>query len=604
MPESIFDAKKFLATLTSKPGVYRMLDADGEVLYVGKARNLKNRVSSYFRDSGLSPKTRALVARIQHIEITATHTETEALILENNLIKALQPRYNVLLRDDKSYPYLYLSAHRFPRLSLHRGAKRGKGRYFGPYPSASSARESLSLLKKIFPVRQCEDSFYQNRSRPCLQYQIKYCTAPCVNLITPEAYQEDVQHAILFLEGKSQAAVTALVEKMQAAAVALEYERAARYRDQINHLRTLQERQYVDTEGGMDVDVVAAVQQDGVGCVQVITVRDGRHLGSRAYFPRQTQDADAAAIVAAFVPQFYLARADLPAEIILNHALEDVDVLAEALAQQAGRKIHLHSNVRGPRARWVEMAEENARVSLAQHKPLQHRDRLAALALALGLEEMPQRIECFDVSHTQGERTVTSCVVFDAEGPRNSDYRRFNIEGIQPGDDYAALHQALTRRYTRLLKEDAALPDLLVIDGGQNQVAQARDVLQELQVPGVFLLGVAKGTTRKPGLETLILPGGKEIALPKDSPALHLIQQIRDEAHRFAITGHRQRRAKARTISVLEEIEGIGDKRRQALLSHFGGLQGIKRAGVEDLARVPGISPALARKIYDVFHAE
>jgi excinuclease ABC subunit C len=604
-----FDSKRFLASAPGNPGVYRMLSADGVILYVGKAKNLKKRLSSYFRgESQLTPKTRALVAQIAGIEITVTHTETEALILENNLIKTHQPRYNILLRDDKGYPYIFLSDEEFPRLSSHRGAKRGKGRYFGPYPSLGSVRDSLNLLQKLFPVRQCENSFFRNRSRPCLQYQIKRCSAPCVGLIERAAYLEDAQHTALFLEGKSSAVVDTLAAKMQAAAAALEFEKAARYRDQIALLRKLQERQYVDasTSSASDLDVVAGVVRDGVGCVQVFTIRDGRQLGNRAYFPKHTQEQDMGDILPAFLAQYYLNPSrPLPDEIVLNHEIEDQATLQAAIAQERGRQIKIHGKVRGARARWVEMAEQNAVVALQQHKPTQYRERFAQLALALGLEELPARVECFDISHTQGERAVASCVVFDQDGPRNGDYRRFNIDGITPGDDYAAMHQVLSRRYRPPLPqgEGLNLPDLVLIDGGKGQVAQAREVLQELGAHEVKIVGVAKGPERKPGLETLILAeSNAEIHLPEDAPALHLIQEIRDEAHRFAITGHRKRRAQARRASVLEDIAGIGGKRRQLLLTHFGGLQGVMRAGVEDLSKVPGINRQLAQKIYDAFH--
>ena len=633
-----FDSKTFLATLTGKPGVYRMLDAAGEILYVGKARNLKKRVASYFRPAAsLAPKTRALVAHIADIEITVTHTETEALLLENNLIKKHQPPYNILLRDDKSYPYIFLSAEAFPRLGAHRGAKRAKGRYFGPYPSFGSVQETLNLLQKIFPVRQCSDSFYRNRSRPCLQYQIERCRGPCVGLVSQEAYAEDVAYAELFLEGKSNAVVEHLVEKMQAAAVKLEYEKAAVYRDQIARLKRLQQRQYMDTEHEYDVDIVACTEEAGTVCVQVLTVRGGRHLGSKGYFPKQVDGADEAAVLAAFLPQYYLTRTrDLPAEIILSHAVADQDILAAAVAEQRGGAVQLHANVRGMRARWLEMARDNAKVSLAQRKPGRYRERLTQLALLLGQEEIPLRLECFDISHTQGERTMASCVVFDSDGPRTADYRRYNIRDIQPGDDYAAMRQALLRRFgvdeqlplpleqnnrpSSPLPESAGeekkvlaeseepkkpMPDLLLVDGGKGQVAQARTVLEELQLEHILLLGIAKGPGRKPEYDRLLLPGHSEVqAMPQGSPALLLLQELRDEAHRFAITGHRKQRAKARKTSTLEDIEGIGPKRRQRLLSHFGGLQGVMRAGVEDLTQVPGIHRQLARKIYEIFHAD
>lgn len=608
-----FNSRTFLAVLTNKPGVYCMLDNTDTVLYVGKARHLKKRLASYFTKSTQSPKTRALVAQIANIEVTVTHTENEALILENTLIKTHQPRYNILLRDDKSYPYIYLSNHPFPRLGLHRGAKTVKGRYFGPYPHVGAVHETLNLLQKIFPIRQCQDNFFRHRSRPCLQYQIERCTAPCVDLIDEQSYQEDVQHAALFLEGKSQAVIATLIEKMETAAQALEFEKAALLRDKIRSLRKIQEHQYVSIEGG-DIDIVAAIIQGGIGCVQVLTVRDGRHVGNRAFFqeipvstPLENGEVDETTVLlTAFLPQYYLAsKREIPDEIILDCEIEDMTLLAEVISQQRGRQVRIHTRVRGTRARWVEMALENAYTSLAQRQPNQYRDRLAALSIVLHLEVLPERMECFDISHTQGEATVASCVVFDAEGPCNSDYRRFNIEDITPGDDYAAMQQALTRRYSRLQKTEAQLPDILFIDGGAGQVNVAQTVLSELELTDIRIIGVAKGSGRKPGLETLILPEeNTPLRLPKDSPALHLIQQIRDEAHRFAITAHRGRRAKALHTSVLEDIEGIGSKRRQLLLSYFGGLQGVSQAGVEDLAAVPGIDRQLAQKIYNFFQEE
>jgi len=605
-----FDAQAFLKTLTGKPGVYRMLDAEGTVLYVGKARNLKKRVSSYFQRTVQSPKTRALVAQIHGVEVTVTHTENEALLLENNLIKQLKPRYNILMRDDKSYPFLFLSGHHdYPRLGYQRGAKRLKGRYFGPYPSAGAVRESLNLLQKVFRVRQCEDSFYGNRSRPCLQYQIERCTAPCVGLISPEDYAEDVRHAVMFLEGRNSRLIDELVVRMEAAAKALQFEQAARFRDQIASLRRMQETQSVNGEGG-DRDVIAVVSEAGTACVQVFFIRGGRNLGNKSYFPRQTEGAEPVDILAAFIPQFYLSAQgagarEIPPEILLNAEPEDAGVLQSVLSEQSGHRVQLSWRLRGERARWQQMAEANARTALRSRLAGKAGvlKRLEALQDALGLDSLPQRLECFDISHTLGEATVASCVVLDDNGPLKADYRRFNIEDITPGDDYAAMHQALMRRYTRLKKGEGKLPDILIIDGGKGQVAQAAAVLEELQISGVSLLGVAKGPSRKPGQEVLVF-AGREMNLPPDSPALHVIQQIRDEAHRFAITGHRQRRARTRNTSVLEGIGGLGPKRRQQLLKQFGGLQEVARAGVTDLASVPGISKNLAQKVYDVFHSD
>lgn len=582
-----------------------MLNVAGEVIYVGKARDLRKRVSSYFSRTITTPKTRALVSQIANIEVTVTHTENEALILENNLIKQLRPRYNVLLRDDKSYPYIFLSADQFPRLAYHRGPKRAKGKYFGPYPSAGAVRDTLNLLQKLFHVRQCEDTFYNNRSRPCLQYQIKRCTAPCVDFVTTEEYAENVRHATLFLEGKDSQVIDELVKQMEAASAKLEFERAAHYRDQIASLRRVQERQYVSGAGG-DIDVIVSAYEKGLGCVQVVFVRGGHQLGNKTFFPSHTQDTDVIEILAAFLPQYYLGK-QVPIEILVNQPLEDQQLLEEVLGEHAGHKVSINHNLRGDRARWVQMAVINVEDALRRHLASKSgmRQRYEALQDALGMDSTPQRLECFDISHTMGEATVASCVVFNDEGALKSDYRRFNIEGITGGDDYAAMHQALTRRYTRLKEGEGKLPDILFIDGGKGQLAEAHKVLEELQVVDVVLVGVAKGPERKAGLETLFLYGHEQpIILPPDSPALHLIQQIRDEAHRFAITGHRQRRAKARSTSPLEGIPGVGPKRRRDLLKQFGGWQEVARAGVDDLLKVKGISRDLAQKIYDALHSE
>ena len=600
-----FDPQAFLKTLVTLPGVYRMLDERGAVLYVGKARDLRRRVSSYFRENHASAKTRSLVAHIQAIEVTVTHTEAEALILESRLIKELQPRYNILLRDDKGYPYIHVAEGDFPRLALHRGAKRAPGRYFGPYPHANAVRDTLNLLQKVFRLRSCEDSFFRARSRPCLQYQIKRCTAPCVGLIDREGYQRQLRDAVLFLEGRSGQVIDDLARRMEAAAAALNFEEAGVLRDQIVELRQIQQRQHVEGESG-DLDVVAGVARGGAACVQVFVFRGGRLLGNKAFFPRLPEDEDAGAVLGAFLAQYYLDR-EIPAELLVSHELADAALLAQAFQERAGRRIAIVVHPRGERARWLDLARRNAEHALAAHLSSQAgmRQRLEALRDALGLDDVPSRLECFDISHTRGEATVAACVVFGAEGPLKTDYRRYNIEGITPGDDYAALRQALTRRYTRLREEEARLPDVLFIDGGQGQLAQARAVLEELQVVGVTAVGVAKGPERKPGLETLFLSGeNRPLILPADSAALHLVQQIRDEAHRFAITGHRQRRAKARATSALEHIPGIGPKRRQALLRQFGGLKQLARAGVEDLAGVDGINAELAQRIYDAFHGE
>ena len=599
-----FDPKAVINQIPETPGVYRMLDADGKVIYVGKARRLKRRVASYFNRSDKSTKTRVMVEQVRGIEVTVTHTEAEALILENNLIKSLAPRYNVLLRDDKSYPYIYLSDHQdFPRLAFYRGSRKEPGRYFGPFPSAGAVRETLSHLQKVFPIRQCEDSFFRNRSRPCLQYQIERCTAPCVGFISKDEYRRDVDDAVRFLEGRSGLVVDDLVRRMEEAAEKLDFETAARLRDRIATLRQIQEKQYVAGEKG-DLDVVVCVAEGGQACVQVFVFRGGRNLGNKTFFPKAPAETSESDVLSAFIARYYLGR-EVPRELLVNHAPEDAELLEEALSEETAHKVSIRPNVRGERRRWLEMAVTNARMALgaqlADRAGLER--RYEALQEALGLDEIPSRMECFDISHTQGEATVASCVVFNREGPLKSDYRRFNIEDVPAGDDYAAMRQALSRRYTRLKRGEGLIPDLLIIDGGKGQLAQAREVIEELQVEGVTLMGIAKGPERRPGEETLFVAGrGGEVILPPDSPALHLLQQIRDEAHRFAITGHRQRRGKARRTSVLQSLPGVGPKRRQALLKQFGGLQGVARAGVEDLASVPGISRELAERIYGAFH--
>jgi len=603
MADTGFDHKTFLQTLTTRPGVYRMIDAADQVLYVGKAKNLRKRVGSYFTRS-LNRRIQLMVAQIARIEIAVTHTEAEALIMENHLIKSLKPKYNVLLRDDKSYPYIYLSSDQeYPALSFRRGSRRGKGRYFGPYPSAGSTRDTLQLLQKLFPVRQCEEGFFRNRSRACLQYQIKRCTGPCVGLITPEAYAEDVQHAVMFLEGKANAVVDDLVRRMERASQALEFEQAALYRDQIQTLRRIQERQYVSGERG-DLDIVALAQQGGSACIQVFFIRSGRNLGNKAFYPSLPPGESEEAVLSAFVSQYYLEK-PVPSEIILSRKLEEAALIEEVLSRQAGRKVRLSSGVRGERARWLKMARGNAEIALQARLSarMDMEDRVLTLQRVLKLPEAPERMECFDISHTRGESTVASCVVFNGQGPLKSDYRRFNIEGITGGDDYAAMSQALERRYRRVVQGEVPLPDLLFIDGGKGQLSAVHAILQDLGVSGLTLVGVAKGADRKAGMEQLFLLGrSAPIILPPDSPALHLIQQIRDEAHRFAITAHRQRRSKKRNRSVLEDIPGIGPKRRQRLLKQFGGLQELSRAGVEDLASVEGVSKTLAEQIYQAFH--
>lgn len=585
-----------------------MLDGDARLLYVGKAKNLKKRLASYFRKTGLAPKTAALVARISQVETTITANETEALLLEQTLIKEWRPPYNILLRDDKSYPYVFLSDGPFPRLGIHRGAKKQKGKYFGPYPSAGAIRESLSLLQKTFFVRQCEDSYYNNRTRPCLQYQIKRCKAPCVGLVEPEEYAVDVRHSVMFLEGRSHQLTNELNAEMEQAAQALAFEKAAELRDQIALLRRVQDQQSM--EGGTgDVDVVAAFTNPGGACVHLISVRGGRVLGSKNFFPQVGIEEEVAEVMAAFLSQYYIGNAerDLPSELIVNVVHEDFAAITAAIESLRGRELTISHRVRGTRARWQQLAVTNAEQALmARLANRQHMaSRFEALAQVLDLDEPPQRLECYDISHSSGEATVASCVVFGPEGPLKSDYRRFNIEGVTPGDDYAAMHQALTRRFGRLKDGEGKMPDVLLVDGGKGQLNMARDVLQELAITDLILLGVAKGVTRKAGFETLYLnDAAHEFTLKGDSPALHLIQQIRDEAHRFAITGHRARRGKARRTSSLEDVAGVGPKRRRDLLKHFGGLQELGRASVEEIAKAPGISKKLAESIYATLHSE
>lgn len=602
--ESAFDVKAFLKSLTTRPGIYKMLNKEGEIIYIGKAKNLKNRVSSYFKPQTASPKQQAMVARVAAIEVTVTHTEGEALLLECQQIKRYKPRYNICLRDDKSYPYIFLSTEQdFPRITLHRGAKNKRGRYFGPYPSAGAVRETLKLLQKIFPVRQCEDSVYNNRIRPCLQYQIERCTGPCVGLIDKSAYAQDVDSTILFLEGKGSLLIDQLVAKMEKAAAELDYEQATIYRDQILKLRSVLEKNFVHGERG-DVDIIACASKAGVACIQVFFIRNGQHLGNKLFFPKITDEHDPASILQAFIPQYYLER-QAPYELIVSHELEETDLLAEVLASQAKHAVNISPRVRGERLKWLQMAcanAENALLSKLSDKQGLYA-RFLSLQEELGCTELPRRLECFDISHTQGEQTVASCVVFDREGPVKSAYRRFNIEGIAGGDDYAAIHQAVFRRFKRLKQGEHMAPDILFIDGGKGQVRAAQKALAELDINNVMIVGISKGPDRKPGMEKLILVDQDQpIDMTPGASGLLLIQHIRDEAHRFAITGHRQRRGKAKKQSVLETIPGLGPKRRQILLKQFGGLQGISRAGVDALCSIDGISQQLAQRIYELFH--
>ncbi|TCO75733.1 excinuclease ABC subunit UvrC [Chromatocurvus halotolerans] len=603
-----FDASAFLSSLTTRCGVYQMYDADGRLLYVGKARNLRSRVGSYFRNRGLNSKTVALVNRIADIQVTVTSTEVDALLLEHNLIKSHRPPYNILLRDDKTYPYIFLSSEdRFPRLALHRGPKRRKGQYFGPYPSAGAVRQSLHFLQKVFKVRQCRDSYFRNRSRPCLQHQIDRCSAPCVDLVSTEEYAQQVENTVMFLQGKNQELMVRLADDMERAASELAYERAAVLRDQLRQLQHVQATQGIEGSSG-DLDILAAVVAGGQTCVQVLFVRGARVLGSKTWYPPLKLDETPDAVLAAFLPQFYLGgdNRPIPNEILVNATIDDADAIAEAFSRHAGRRVRIRSKVREARARWLQLAQQTAETNLQAHlagkKSTQ--ERLQALQEVLELTSLPERMECFDISHSSGEATVASCVVFDASGPKKSDYRRFNIADVTGGDDYAAMEQALTRRYKRLADGEGALPDILFIDGGKGQVKQALDVLDNLGVAGVQVVGVAKGTTRKAGFETLIMgESGVELQLPGSSAALHLIQHIRDEAHRFAITGHRARRDKTRRTSQLESIPGVGAKRRRELLRHFGSASGVGNASVGELKKIPGISATMAQQIYDHLHS-
>ncbi len=599
------EGNELVKNLPAAPGVYRMLDESGAVLYVGKARDLRKRVASYFRRGRLSTRIASMMQSVHSVDVTVTHTEGEALLLENNLIKSLRPRYNVLLRDDKSYPYISLSAHEFPRLGFHRGARNKDYRYFGPYPSASAVRDSLGMLQKVFQIRQCEDNFFNNRARPCLQYQIKRCSAPCVGLIDAKVYAADVRHAVMFLEGRSQMLVNDMVAKMDEAAGELDYETATLYRDRIASLRRIQEKQYITRETG-DADVIAVATKQDAACIQVNFIRGGLNLGDKAFYLSVADASKPAEILAAFLPQYYLGKV-IPPVIYLSCSIPDRSLLESVFSDEAKRKITISTTDRGVVKGWMKMTDTNARHALRRFLASQAnlKQRFEALQETLGLEALPERIECFDISHTLGESTVASCVVFDVNGAVKTDYRRFNIDGVQAGDDYAAMEQALSRRYRRVKEGRGKVPDVLLIDGGKGQLRKAETVLEELQLEGVRLIAVAKGPERKAGSERLFTPG-RNLPLPlsSHSPAFHLIQQVRDEAHRFAITAHRQQRGKKRTTSVLEQIPGVGSKRRQTLLKQLGGLREVARAGVEDLSRIPGISASLAQRIYDTFHEQ
>ncbi|OOS00282.1 excinuclease ABC subunit C [Haemophilus paracuniculus] len=608
-----FDPKSFLADVPHLPGVYRMYDSKGTIIYVGKAKDLKKRLSSYFRSQLASRKTEALVAHIAHIETTITHSETEALLLEHNYIKENQPKYNVLLRDDKSYPYILLTKHQHPRIVSFRGSKKVAGEYFGPYPNAGAVRETLNLLQKLFPIRQCEDSYYKNRSRPCLQYQIGRCLAPCIEgYCTQAEYDQQVQFARLFLQGKDQQVIEHLIQKMENAAENLDFEGAARFRDQIQAVRSVQEKQFVSNERLDDLDIISIAYQHGIACVHILFVRHGKVLGNRSYFPKVPNNTDLTELADTFVGQFYLQmnqHRTVPNQIVIDQPLSEAVALAQLLSEQAGHKVTIQDKVRGEKSRYLALAKTNAEVALALQlkQESQIQARYQALQELLQLPEI-KRMECFDISHTMGNQTVASCVVFDQNGILKSDYRRFNIEGITGGDDYAAMEQALLKRYDKPLPPEK-IPDIIFIDGGKGQLNRALATFENLKVEWdkrkPLLIGVAKGVKRKAGLETLIISKwDKEIHLPPDNLALHLIQQIRDEAHNHAITGHRKKRQKAFTESGLEAIAGVGAKRRQALLKYLGGMQGVKSATLEEIQSVPGISKALAEVIFDTLQNE
>jgi excinuclease ABC subunit C len=599
----MFDSKPVLKNLPNLPGVYRMLNAENTVIYVGKAKDLKKRVSSYFNKNINSPRTKMMVSQIAGIETTVTRSEAEALLLENNMIKGLMPRYNVLFRDDKSYPYISLTGDAFPRLAFHRGTQRKGHQYFGPFPSALAVRESIQLLQKVFKLRTCENTVFSNRSRPCLQYQIARCTAPCVDLISKENYAQDVRHAAMFLLGKTNEVIDAIGDEMNRASEEMEYEHAAILRDRMQALRQVQAKQFVSDFSVSDADVIACAEAEGQHCINLVMIRGGRHLGDKSFFPKNSQDAELTETVEAFLTQYYISQNTPP--LLVCGAEVDKDEFEEVLSEQAGRKIRVLTNAIGDKKVWLKMAQTNAELALQQRMATSanQQARLVALREALRLTESTERIECFDISHTMGEATVGSCVVFDRGDMQNSEYRRYNITGITPGDDYAAMRDVLTRRYKKVAAGEGKRPDLVFIDGGKGQLGVAIEVMQEVGLDDILLVGIAKGEERRPGLETMIFSDtGEMLNLPTDNIGLHLLQQIRDEAHRFAITGHRAKRAKARITSSLEEIEGVGAKRRKALLMRFGGLDGIKSASIDEIAKVEGISQALAQSIYERLH--
>jgi len=602
--EKTFDGKKVASRLPTRPGVYLMRDSSGSALYVGKALNLRKRVSSYFDARPKNERIMRMISRIASIEVSITRTEAEALLLENEWIKSLKPRYNILLRDDKSYPWIAIGTdHEFPRIFFHRGARDKKKSYFGPYPSASSVRQSINLIQKLFRIRNCEDSYFSHRNRPCLQYQIRRCTAPCVGLVSKQDYRLQVDDASLFLQGKNQKVMARLIRRMEQAAEKLEYESAAMFRDQINTLKQMQAQQIISGDQA-DIDFIALAQEQGASCVQVVSIRSGRNLGQKNYFPSQADGYEAAEVMEAFLGQYYQQRL-APAQLVISHPIGDRSLWSDVFSKQLGRKVSIQPHPRGDRRKMLELARGNARQALQMR--LASRANIAsqfeALQNALNMEDTPEWIDCFDISHTAGNQTVGSCVVFDQNGPVKSHYRRYNLKGITPGDDYAAMKQVLSRRYGKIQAEEGRLPDLVLIDGGKGQLKQAIEVMSELGLPEMTLVGISKGRSRRAGYEEWVLPSpARSIHPGPESPASHLVQQIRDEAHRFAITGHRGRRQKAATRSTLEQIPGIGPKRRKTLLNHFGGLQGVTKAGVEELSSVPGIDRLLAEEIFRALH--
>ncbi len=599
----MFDPKPILKNLPNLPGVYRMINATDEVIYVGKAKDLKKRVSSYFNKNLPSPRTRMMVSNIVKIETTVTHNEAEALLLENNLIKGLMPRYNVLFRDDKSYPYIVITGDDSPRLAFHRGTQRKGHQYFGPFPNSIAVRESIQLLQKVFKLRTCENTVFANRSRPCLQHQIERCTAPCVGLISAENYNNDVHQAAMFLQGKTNEVIDALGARMNTAAANQEYEMAVVFRDRMQALRQVQAKQFVSDFNVSDADVIACAELQGQHCINLVMIRGGRHLGDRSYMPKNSDGETLEASLEAFLAQHYVAQ-NTPPLIVVGVKIETA-VLEEVLSEQAGRKVKINTNPIGDKRVWLKMAQTNAELALGQRAATSANQtaKLLALREALHLPDNTERIECFDISHTMGEATVGSCVVFDRGDMQNSEYRRYNVTGITPGDDYAAMRDVLTRRYKKVAAGEGVRPDLIFIDGGKGQLGIAVEVMAEVGLEDILLVGIAKGEERRPGLETMIFSDtGEMLNLEKDNKGLHLLQQIRDEAHRFAITGHRAKRAKARLHSSLEDIEGIGAKRRKALLTRFGGLDGVKGASIDEIAQVEGISQNLAEKIYGELH--